>query len=152
VRNGTLHRDSSGKSGRIAWPVGPTVRLYSKAALRTNFALDPQHSALSSVAAQSLDLARQGWSKQDVKRFLWENFDKSKRDLRRFGKIAHEIEDKPEDAFIPSGRSPDCILLVVSGANNAGVSTVLPSMTTTPPLGAMGRAFGSGTHALALKR
>jgi len=97
-------------------------------------------------------IARQGWSKQDVKRFLWENFGKSRRDLRRFGKIAHEIEDKPEDAFILSGRSPDCLLLVVSGANNAGVSTVLPSMTTTPPLGAMGRALGSGTHEIALKR
>jgi len=61
--------------------------------------------------------------------------------------IAHELEDQPEDAFIPSGRSPDCVLLVVSGANNAGVSTVFTSMTTTPPLGAMGRAFGCGdTH------
>jgi len=97
-------------------------------------------------------IARQGWSKQDVRRFLWENFGKSKRDLRRFGKIAHEIEDTPEDAFVPSGRSPDCILLVVSGANNAGVSTVFPSMTTTPPLGAMGRTLGSGTHQIVPKR
>jgi len=97
-------------------------------------------------------IARQGWSKQDVKRFLWENFGKSKRDLRRFGKIAHEIEDTAEDAFVPSGRSPDCILLVVSGANNAGVSTVFPSMTTTPPLGAMGRTLGSGTHQIVPKR
>ena len=95
-------------------------------------------------------IARQGWSKQDVKRFLWENFGKSKRDLRRFGKIAHEIEDTAEDAFVPSGRSPDCILLVVSGANNA--STVFPSMTTTPPLGAMGRALGIGTHEIVPKR
>jgi hypothetical protein len=97
-------------------------------------------------------IARRGWSKQDVKRFLWENFGKSKRDLRRFGKIAHELADKPEDVFIPSGRSPDCVLLVVSGANNAGVSTVFPSMTTTPPLGAMGRALGSGTQEIVLKR
>ena len=97
-------------------------------------------------------IARRGWSKQDVKRFLWENFGKTKRDLRRFGKIARELEDKPEDAFIASGRSPDSIVLVVSGANNAGVSAVLPSITTTPPLGAMGRALGSGTCEIVLKR
>jgi hypothetical protein len=82
---------------------------------------------------------------------LWENFGKSKRDLRRFGKIAHELEDQSEDAFIPSGRPPDCVLLVVSGANNASVSTVFPSMTTTPPLGAMDRALGSGTHEIVLR-
>jgi hypothetical protein len=97
-------------------------------------------------------IARQGWSKQDVKQFLWENFGKSRSDLRRFGKIAREIEDQPEDTFIRSGRSSDCILLVVSGANNAGISTVLPSMTTTPPLGAMGRALGKGTREVVLKR
>lgn len=84
-------------------------------------------------------IAKQGWSKQDVKRFLWENFGKTKCELRRFGKVARELEDDADDAFIHTGGSPDSILLIVSGANNAGVSTVCPSFT-------VGRAgIGNGT-------
>lgn len=96
-------------------------------------------------------IAHRGWSKQAVKQFLWENFGKTKRELRRFGKVPRELEDKPEDAFIHSARSPDSILLVVSGANNAGVSTVCPSITTSAPLVGMSR-IGSGTREIVLKR
>jgi hypothetical protein len=90
-------------------------------------------------------IARQGWSKQDVKRFLWENFGKTKDELRRFGKIARDLEGRAENAFIHTGSSTDSILLVVSGANNAGVSTVCPSFT-------VGRAgIGNGTCQIVLK-
>jgi len=68
-------------------------------------------------------IAGRGWSKQQVKQFLWEHFGRTKRVLRRFAKII-EMEDEPEDAFIHTSQSPDSILLVVSGAANAGVSTV----------------------------
>jgi hypothetical protein len=68
-------------------------------------------------------IARGGWSKKDVKQFLWEHFGKTKRELRRFGKVIG-LEDEPEDAFIHTSQSPDTILLVVSGAANAGVTTV----------------------------
>jgi hypothetical protein len=54
---------------------------------------------------------------------LWEHFGRTKRELRRFGKII-EMEQEAEDAFIPTSKSPDSILLVVSGASNAGVTTV----------------------------
>ncbi|MGH2586917.1 MAG: hypothetical protein ACRDJE_18545, partial [Dehalococcoidia bacterium] len=68
-------------------------------------------------------IASRGWSKQQVKEFLWEHFGRTKRELRRFAKII-EMEDEAEDAFIHTSQSPDSILLVVSGATNAGVSTV----------------------------
>lgn len=68
-------------------------------------------------------IAGKGWSKQDVRQFLWEHFGKTKAELRRFGKIIG-LEEEPEDTFIHSSSSPDSILLVVSGAANAGVSTV----------------------------
>jgi len=97
-------------------------------------------------------IAKQGWSKRDVKQFLWENFGKRKRELRRFGKVALDLREQPEDAFIHSGRSADSIILVISGANNAGVSTVCPSITITPPLGSMGRELGNGTSEVAFKR
>ena len=91
-------------------------------------------------------IAKADWSKQDVKRFLWENFGKTKGELRRFGKVAHDLEDNADHAFIHTGNSPDSILLVVSGANNAGVSTVCPSFT-------VGRAgIGNGTSEIFLKR
>jgi hypothetical protein len=91
-------------------------------------------------------IARKGWSKQDVKRFLWENFGKHKTELRRFGKVAGELEQSADDAFIHTGASPDSILLVVSGANNAGVSTVCPSFT-------VGReGVGNGTREIILKQ
>jgi hypothetical protein len=99
--------------------------------------MGPEHAQL---------IARQGWSKPDVKQFLWQNFGKTKRDLRRFGKIPTELADKPEDAFIHTARSPDSILLVVAGANNAGVSTVCPSFT-------VGRdGIGNGTSEIELKQ
>jgi hypothetical protein len=68
-------------------------------------------------------IADRGWSKQDVRQFLWEHFGKTKRELRRHGKIIG-LEHLAEDAFVHTAQSPDSILLVVSGSSNAGVSTV----------------------------
>jgi hypothetical protein len=68
-------------------------------------------------------IADKGWSKQDVRQFLWEHFGKTKRELRRFGKII-DMESKGEDEFIHTSISPDSLLLVVSGSSNAGVTTV----------------------------
>ena len=96
-------------------------------------------------------IANRGWSKQDVKQFLWEHFGKTKRELRRFGKVPRELADKAEDAFIHSARSPEAIVLVVAGANNAGVSTVCPSLTTGMPLTGL-RPVGNGTQEIVLKR
>jgi hypothetical protein len=80
-------------------------------------------------------LAARGWSKQDVKRYLFENFGKHKRDLRRMGKLHADFEAEAEEAFIRCTASPDWIMLVVSGANNAGVSTVCPSITIGREIG-----------------
>ena len=42
------------------------------------------------------------------------------------GKPMAGTEDLPDDRFWRFGRSVDDILLVVSGANNAGISAVVP--------------------------
>jgi hypothetical protein len=83
--------------------------------------MGPEHAQL---------VAAQGWSKQDVKQFIWERFGRTKRDLHAFGKLGGELAAEPEDAFIRSAASPDAILLVVSGANTAGVTTVCPTLGT----------------------
>jgi hypothetical protein len=71
-------------------------------------------------------IASGGWSKQDVRQFLYENYGKHVRDLRRFGKVIG-LEGEPDDKFIASARDPDALTIVVAGGANAGVSTVCTS-------------------------
>jgi hypothetical protein len=82
--------------------------------------MGPEHAQL---------IARQGWSKSDVKHYLWERFGKTKAELRRYGKLHADFQDEPEDAFIRSASGPERIWLIVAGANNGGVSTVCPGHT-----------------------
>jgi hypothetical protein len=93
--------------------------------------MGPEHAQL---------LARHGWSRLDVKRFLWEHWGRRRGDLRRLGLYRAEgdgtdplagtgaMVDGTDDEFIRFGDSPDSILLVVAGAPNAGVSTVIPTV------------------------
>jgi hypothetical protein len=76
--------------------------------------LGPEHAQI---------IASGGWSKQDVRQFLYDNYGKRVADLRRFGKVI-ELENEADDTFIHSARAPDTLTIVVSGASNAGVSTV----------------------------
>lgn len=82
--------------------------------------MGPEHAQL---------IAHQGWSKRDVRQYLWEHFGKTKAELRRYGKLHRDFEAEPEDAFIRSSQSVDTIWLIVAGASNAGVSTVCPTFT-----------------------
>jgi hypothetical protein len=101
--------------------------------------MGPEHAQL---------LARQGWSKADTKKFLWEHNGRRLGDLRRMGRGDFEetepgryafveragtkrmpgAERLTDDQFIRFAASPDDILLVVAGAYNAGVSTVVPAL------------------------
>src|SRR5215216_2385334 len=80
----------------------------------------PEHAQL---------IAKAGWSKADVKQYLWEHFGKTKAELRRFGKLHRDFEAEPEDAFIHSASGPESIWVIVAGANNGGVSTICPGFT-----------------------
>ncbi|MBV8086597.1 MAG: hypothetical protein JO247_17475 [Chloroflexi bacterium] len=97
-------------------------------------------------------LAHEGWSKERVKQFLLEHYGKTMGELRRMGKGGFEERgpnqywlvdepnakvmdgsaELPDEHFWRFGRSLDDILLFVTGANNAGISTVIP------PIGAVG--------------
>jgi hypothetical protein len=93
--------------------------------------MGPEHAQL---------LARNGWSKGQAKEFLWEHWGRRRGELRRLG-LYHEMGDGTDplsgtganpdggdDEFVRFGESPDSMLLVVAGANNAGVSTVIPTV------------------------
>jgi hypothetical protein len=86
----------------------------------------PFNTTASSVVIMGPEHARivagGGWSKADVRQFLWERWGKHIRDLRRFGKVI-ELESEPDDAFIHEG-GPEDVKVVVAGADNAGVTTV----------------------------
>jgi len=82
--------------------------------------------------AQLLD--RHGWSKADVKQFLWEHWGRRKGDLRAWGEYEREVvhapfpgayADGPDDEFLRFGESPDSLTLIVAGAPSAGVSAVI---------------------------
>ena len=91
--------------------------------------MGPEHAQL---------IAARGWSKHDCIQFLFERFGKRKSELRRMGKLHPAFEGEPEDAFIPHGSSAKNVMLVVAGANNAGVSTVCPSITIGREIGING--------------
>jgi hypothetical protein len=103
--------------------------------------LGPEHAHL---------LHNAGWSKQRVKQFLWEHYGQRLGDLRQQGRGDFEEDmraerfghyslveeahverrmpgaaDLGDDTFINFAADPESILLVVAGANNAGVSTVV---------------------------
>jgi len=95
-----------------------------------------QHGAVVVMGPEHAQLlAARGWSKRDVKQYLFEHFGRYKHELRRMGKLHADFEAEAEDAFIRCTSSPDWIMLVVAGANNAGVSTVCPSITIGREIG-----------------
>jgi hypothetical protein len=87
--------------------------------------MGPEHAHL---------LARHGWCKPEARRFLWEHWGRRKGDLRRFGLVHDGVTggalagayEGADDEFRHFGESPDSILLVVAGARNAGMTTVVP--------------------------
>lgn len=79
--------------------------------------LNPEHAAV---------LAEAGYTKLEVKRFLWEHFGRRKGDLVRFGK-PHGVEEWPDDAWVRFADSPEAVTVVVAGSSNAAISTVCPT-------------------------
>lgn len=75
-------------------------------------------------------LARAGWSKAQVRRFLHAHARRPEADLERIQRPPGDelgMSGTPVGGFSYHGQTPEDILLVVAGARNAGVSTVLQS-------------------------
>jgi hypothetical protein len=91
--------------------------------------LSPEHAHV---------FARAGWSKADVRQFVYEHAGRTRAELAAVGKDAISRStrwrlpaDHPEampdgrpDEFVRVLNSPEALLTVVAGANNAGVSAV----------------------------
>ncbi|MBX5465936.1 MAG: hypothetical protein K6U14_00365 [Firmicutes bacterium] len=100
----------------------------------TLFILGPEHAQL---------LARHGWSKAEVKRYVAERAGKTWAELRAVGKDATEPPlgfarpsteaeraGRDETAWMRPFRDPSQVLVVVAGAPNAGVSAVAQPFST----------------------
>jgi hypothetical protein len=93
--------------------------------------MGPEHAQL---------LGRHGWSRSAARQFLWEHWGRRRGDLRRLGLYRPKgdgtdplagtgaLAAGADDGFVRFGESPDSVLLVVAGAANAGVSTVVPTV------------------------
>jgi hypothetical protein len=84
-------------------------------------------------------LSAQGWSKADVKRFLYDNFKRSFPDLQRAGFSPRSgtprtiMVDGVE--HLHGCRGPEDVIIVVAGGRNAGVSSVVSNWGYRIPLG-----------------
>ena len=70
-------------------------------------------------------IAAGGWSKADVRQYLFEHWGNTVAELRLCGEPP-EIEGLADDYIIGASGTPESIKIVVAGANNAGETTLLP--------------------------
>jgi hypothetical protein len=77
----------------------------------------PNHAAL---------LARRGWSKAEVRRFLVAHAVRSAGDLRRMGKLPPDLAGSDDAEPVPAVERPEDLLLVVAGGDAGAYSAVMP--------------------------
>lgn len=128
--------DSAGRTGRLVGTTGAIILVFG-----------PEHARL---------LAEAGWSKADVQRFVYEHTVRTPEDLDRVGKgavsrrtrwrvpIDHPDAIEPEEGRTPVHTlgSPESVRVIVAGADNAGVSTILETAGRADAPPAIARVAG----------
>jgi hypothetical protein len=72
-------------------------------------------------------LARDGWTKPDIRQYLYEHARRSLADLKRGGKRQGEVEPGDEQTFRHRGEGADDILVLVGGGEAGGHSSFISS-------------------------
>jgi peroxiredoxin len=80
------------------------------------FVVCPEHAALFSDA---------GWSKEDLRRAIYETPEKRAEELRSYGETTPEVAGAPADAPIGKWASPDLVVIVVAGGEAGRYSAVV---------------------------
>jgi hypothetical protein len=80
--------------------------------------LSPEHAHI---------IAKGGFTKKQVKQFLYDHSCHTKADLKRWGKIGGQVLKEDETKLVKRGLGPDDILLVVAGGSAGGHSAFIPS-------------------------
>jgi hypothetical protein len=118
--------DTMSRVAALIGPSGPVV-----------IALGPEHAGI---------IARRGWSKSDVKEYLFENAKRPIADLERSGRRFSQPRDTTSPRsnvfsssdgveFVHVCRSPEDVHVVVAGGNNGGVSCVITPWSYYVPVG-----------------
>ena len=68
-----------------------------------------------------------GWSKEDLRRYLFSKVRRSVADLKRVEVIPGEVEPEDDQRFVPLVPSPDDILVVFAGGPEGSVCALIPS-------------------------
>ena len=69
----------------------------------------------------------EGWSKEDLRQYLFSKVRRSVADLKRVEVISGDVEPGDEERFVPLVPSPDDILAVCAGGPEGPVSALIPS-------------------------
>ena len=83
----------------------------------TVLVLSPEHAKIA---------AKTGWTKQQVREFIFEQAARPRSDLRTAGKLAGEPQ-RDDDTLVHRGLTPEDILIVVAGGEAGGHSAFLTS-------------------------
>jgi hypothetical protein len=84
------------------------------------------------IAPEHADIiAKDGFSKADVREFLYEHASRSIETMSRIGKFSAREFEKQKREECHRGLSPDDILVVVGGGEAGGHSSFIPSWSRT---------------------
>ncbi|MCL4534000.1 MAG: hypothetical protein M1370_02440 [Bacteroidetes bacterium] len=72
-------------------------------------------------------IAASGWSKQQVKEYLFWNAVRSRADLKRYGVLPGEIEPEDRQAMVHPVGKPDDIIVIVAGGGGGRFSACIPT-------------------------
>ena len=70
-------------------------------------------------------LARQGWDRPRMQRYVWERAWRSRADLKRLGMMRGDVLPDDTTARVPAAASPDDILIVKAGGDSGIYSTLV---------------------------
>jgi len=76
-------------------------------------------------------IGRAGWSRSDVKRYLYEHASRSVDQLRSVGKLSRRQHGDGIDGVVHRGKGPEDVLVVVAGGDAGGHSSFIPSWSRT---------------------
>lgn len=72
-------------------------------------------------------IARHGWSKNDIRRYLAEHAKRTVADLKRGGGLTGAVQPGDEQRYVDVVERPEDILLVTAGGDEGPMSAVIPS-------------------------
>lgn len=72
-------------------------------------------------------IARHGWSKSDIRRYLGERARRTAADLKRGGGLPGQLEPGDEQMYVPVVEQASDIMVVAAGGEEGAMSAVIPS-------------------------